>query len=145
MSKTWRKLTTMSQKSKCHQGPEVEEGLQQRDGNNLNLKDPGGQKVPGDLSRAYFWSKRSNRKKKKKKKEFPLWLRRLRTQLGSMRMQVHPWPHSVDEGSSLAKSCGVGHRLSSDSTPSLGTSMCCRCGPKKDKTKRSNRGTCRCR
>ena len=31
--------------------------------------------------------------------------------------------------------CGVGYRHSSDSTPSLGTSMCCGCGPKKQRKK----------
>ena len=34
-----------------------------------------------------------------------------------MRMQVQSWPHSVGYGSSIAMSCGVGHRCSSD--PSL--------------------------
>ena len=56
---------------------------------------------------------------------------------------------SVGEGSGVAVGCGVGHRrgsdlallwlvvpaqdCSSDSTPSLGTCICCRCGPKKTK------------
>ena len=30
----------------------------------------------------------------------------------------------------LPVNCGVGQQYSSDSTPSLGPSICCRCGPK---------------
>ena len=33
-------------------------------------------------------------------------------------------------------SCGVGHRHSSHLTPSLGTSLCCECSPKKQKKKK---------
>ena len=40
-------------------------------------------------------------------------------------------------GSGVASSCCVGYRCSSDLTPSLGTSMCCRCGPEKEKLKRT--------
>ena len=36
--------------------------------------------------------------------------------------------------------CGCGVDYSSDATPSLGTSTCCRCGPKKTETKERERG-----
>ena len=39
-------------------------------------------------------------------------------------------------GSGIA--VAVAGSCSSDSTPSLGTSICCRCGPKKQKTNNSN-------
>ena len=64
-----------------------------------------------------------------------------------MRTQIDPWFHSVDGGSGVAMNCGVGRRLGLDSAllwlwcrltavalispPSLGTSIRCRCGPKK--------------
>ena len=38
-------------------------------------------------------------------------------------------------GSCCCCDCGVGQQLSSDLTPSLGTSICCRGGPKKQKQK----------
>ena len=38
--------------------------------------------------------------------------------------------------------CGVGWQLSSDSTPSLGTSICHGYSPKKDKRKRKGRFCC---
>ena len=56
-------------------------------------------------------------------------------------------------GSGVAVSCGLGHRrlrshaavavvkagsCSSDSTPNLGTSMCCGCSPKKKQNKQAN-------
>ena len=63
-----------------------------------------------------------------------------------------PWPPSEGQGSSIAVSYGVGHELSLDHValwrwcrpsavaligpPSLGTSICFRCGPKKQKNKR---------
>ena len=31
-----------------------------------------------------------------------------------MKMRVDPWPDSLGQGSSIAMSCGVGHRLGSD-------------------------------
>ena len=57
-------------------------------------------------------------------------------------------------GSGVVVSCDVGHRLSSDSellccgigqmlqlhTPGLGTSVCCGCGPKKQKKKKKMMG-----
>ena len=59
------------------------------------------------------------------------------------------WPHAMGQGSSIAMSCCVGRRrgfvpwtpvavamagsCTSDSTPSLGTSICHGCGPKKQK------------
>ena len=87
--------------------------------------------------------------------EFPLWLRWLRTQLVSMKMQVQ----------SLASLCGLRiqrcHELwcglwmrlrsgiivaraqaglcSSDSTPSLETSTCHRCGLKKERKKKKKK------
>ena len=54
------------------------------------------------------------------KKEFPLWLSRLRTQLVIERMQ--------------AGSC------SSESTPRLGTSICCKCSPEEKKEKEIAKG-----
>ena len=38
-------------------------------------------------------------------------------------------------GDPVLSSCSIGCSCSCDSTPSLGTSMCCGCGPKKQKTK----------
>ena len=56
------------------------------------------------------------------------------------------WPHSVGRGSGIAMSGGVGCRCgsdptlassyNSDSTPSLGTSMCCEFGHKKTEKKK---------
>ena len=43
----------------------------------------------------------------------------------------------------IAVSCGVGRRCS-NSTPSLGTSMCPRCGPKKDQKKKVPSGVIKC-
>ena len=37
-----------------------------------------------------------------------------RTRLVSMRMQFHPWPRSVDQGSSVAVSCGIDYKCDSD-------------------------------
>ena len=61
------------------------------------------------------------------------------------------WPYSVGQRSGIAVSYGIGCRCGSDpellwqcfrpaavssvSTPSLGTSICCRCSPKKKKKK----------
>ena len=45
--------------------------------------------------------------------------------------QSQIWP-----GSGIAEAVVQASRCSSDSTPSLGTSMCHRCGPKKKKEKR---------
>ena len=63
--------------------------------------------------------------------EFPLWLSRLQTWWVSMRMWL--W--------SLASLSGLRilsyYSCSSNSTPSLGTTICCRCGPKKQKKKKS--------
>ena len=39
-------------------------------------------------------------------------------------------------GSCVAVAVAQGSSCSSDSTPSLGTSICCRCGPKKTKEKK---------
>ena len=71
--------------------------------------------------------------------EFLLWLSRLRT--------WHSVCEDVDSNPGLAQwvrelriwhccGCGVDYSCSSDSTPSLGTSICHRCGPKKKKKKR---------
>ena len=92
-------------------------------------------------------------KRKKRKEnadlEFLLWLSRLRTWLVSIRM----WVWSLDSLSGLTIHCccelwcrshmwpGSGVTVvlagncSSDSTPSLGTSMCCKCSSKKKKRK----------
>ena len=81
------------------------------------------------------------------RKEFPWWLSRLWTQLVSTRMQVRSLASfsRLRIWSGVAVSCGVGRRWSSDPAlcgygidqqlqlPSLGTSMCCGCGPKKQK------------
>ena len=64
-----------------------------------------------------------------------------------------PWPRSVGWGSCMAMSCGVDGRCgsdpallwlwrrpaanSSDSTPSLGTSICCRCSPENKQTNKN--------
>ena len=64
--------------------------------------------------------------------EFPLWLSRLQTWWVSMRMWL--W--------SLASLSGLRilsyYSCSSNSTPSLGTTICCRCGPKKQKKKKAS-------
>ena len=90
------------------------------------------------------------RPKKKKCWEFPSWLSGLRTQLGSMRMQV--WSLASFSGLRIWHCCELWYRsqlrLGSrvhvavveasrhgfDSAPSLGTSICCGCSPKKQKT-----------
>ena len=46
----------------------------------------------------------------------PIVAQRKQTPLVSMRMQVHPWPHSMGEGSSVAVSSGVGCRCGWDPT-----------------------------
>ena len=72
-----------------------------------------------------------------------------------MRTCVQSLPHSVDWGSSVALSCNVGRRHGSDSaflvavlsagshssnsSPSMGTSIYCRCNPKKDKKRKEKR------
>ena len=43
-------------------------------------------------------------------------------------------------GSCIAVAVGEASKCSSDSTPSLGTSICHGCGPKKSKTKQTNKG-----
>ena len=89
--------------------------------------------------------------------EFPLWLSQLRTQLVSMRMQVWSWAllsglriwhyhelfcrSKMRLRSDIAVAVVYAGRLSSDSTPSLGTSICHRCGPKKKKKKRKKKRT----
>ena len=67
----------------------------------------------------------------------------------SMRMQVHPWPCSVGQRSSIAMGYGVGHacgsdlvllwlwQCDSDPTPGLETSIHCRHGPKEPKNKQT--------
>ena len=76
--------------------------------------------------------------------ELPLRLRRLRTQLMSMTIQVQSLASRCCElwrRSQLWLRSGVAVAVvqpsscSSDLTPSLGTSICCRFGPKKKKTK----------
>ena len=52
----------------------------------------------------------------------------------------YPWPRSVGEGSGIAVCCGVGRRCSSVLTPSLGTSPCHGCGPKKKKERKGKKG-----
>ena len=87
----------------------------------------------------------------KKIEAFSLWLR-LRTQLVSMRMQVQTlaplgglriqhcherWCRSqIQLGSGIAVAVAVAGSLSSDLTPSLRTSLCHRCGYKKEKKKK---------
>ena len=44
----------------------------------------------------------------------PIMLQLQRIQLVSRRMGFNPWTHSVGQGSSIAVSCGVGHRRGSD-------------------------------
>ena len=85
-------------------------------------------------------------------RELSLWLSRLRTQLVSMRMQVRSltslgglrirycsklW-HSLQMwlGSGIAVAVVWANSCSSNSTPSLGTSICHRCGPRKKKIKK---------
>ena len=80
--------------------------------------------------------------------EFPLWLSRKESGWYPWRHGFNPWSHPVCSGSGVAVSCGVGHRCSSDSSlmrlwhrlaaipvliPSLGTSICHLCCPKKKK------------
>ena len=83
--------------------------------------------------------------------EFPLWLHRLRTQLVSMRMQVRSLAscnglriqqcHESWCRSQTWFRCGivvavaVAYSYSSESTPSLRTSICQGCSPKKTKNK----------
>ena len=63
--------------------------------------------------------------------ESPLWLSRLRTRHSIHRMRV--WSLTLLSGLRIWcwASCWVGCRCSSDSTPSLGTFIYHRCGPKK--------------
>ena len=81
--------------------------------------------------------------------EFPLWPSELGTLLVSMRMRCwfDPWPHSVGlriqhchdlrcRSQTQLRSpncCGRDQQLQLQSIPSLGTSICYRCGPKKQK------------
>ena len=85
-------------------------------------------------------------------KDFPLWLSRLQTWLVSMRVRVQSlasfsrlkircchelWYRSQTcLRSFVAVAVVQAGSCSSDSTPSLGTSICCRNGPKKKKKKR---------
>ena len=80
-------------------------------------------------------------------REFPLWLSRLRSWLVSMRMWVQspvslsglriPCCHELrcrsqtQLGSSVAVAMVWTGSCSSDSTPALGTSICCECSPEK--------------
>ena len=50
----------------------------------------------------------------------------------------HPWSCSVGWRSRIAVDVDVASGYSSDSTPSLGTSICYRCGPKKKKKKKKS-------
>ena len=87
-----------------------------------------------------------------KNKAFPLWFSRNQTGQHIRGYGLDPWPHSVGWGSGVAVSCGVGRRrcrsqtqlgswvavawagsYSSDSTPSLGTSIYHKYGPKRAK------------
>ena len=81
--------------------------------------------------------------------EFPSWLSRLRTQLASLRMRVPSLAllsglriqrcHSLECRSQMWLGCSVAVAVvsagscSSDLTSSLGASVCCWCGPKKQK------------
>jgi len=81
--------------------------------------------------------------------EFLLWLNRLRTRLASKRMWVRSlvllsglrlqccrelWCRSKTQlGARVAVAVVQASSCSSDSSPSLGTSICCGCGPKKGK------------
>ena len=47
-------------------------------------------------------------------------------------------------GSCVAVAVAQAGGCSSDSTPSLGTSMCCRCGPKKQTNKQTNKTLLSC-
>ena len=84
--------------------------------------------------------------------EFPLWLSRLRTRQSVLEdVGLIPGLAQRVKDPALPVSCGVGHRCSSDQaslwlmvqasscssnlTLSLGTSLHCRCGPKKKKRK----------
>ena len=66
-------------------------------------------------------------------REFPLWLSGLRTDWYPWSCGFDPWPHLVDSGSNVAVAVIQAGSCSSNSTPSLGTSICCRCRPKKQK------------
>ena len=72
------------------------------------------------------------------------------------RISVHegrgcdPWPHSSGLRASVAMNCGIDCRGSLDLAllgcgvgwePSLGTPICCRCGPKKTETNRKKPST----
>ena len=91
-------------------------------------------------------------------RELSLWLSRLRTQLVSMRMQVRSltslgglrirycsklW-HSLQMwlGSGIAVAVVWANSCSSNSTPSLGTSICHRCGPKKANKETKTKNPC---
>ena len=83
----------------------------------------------------------------RKEEEFPLWLSRLRTQLVSVRMHVQYlaslnglrilhfhelWCWSqMQLRSHVAVAVVEAGSCSSNSTPSLGTSICCRCGQRR--------------
>ena len=89
--------------------------------------------------------------------EYLLWLSRLRTQLVFMRIQIRSlvslnglriqccrelWHRSkmwLRPGVAVPVAVAVAGSCSSDSTPSLGTSICCRCGLKKKKDKKKKK------
>ena len=85
-------------------------------------------------------------------KELLLWLSGNKSNYYPWGCGFDPWPHSVGWGSGIVMSlvtdaagiprhcgCGVARSCSSNSTPSLGTSICCECGPKKTKTKQNKK------
>ena len=93
--------------------------------------------------------------KNKRDGEFPLWFRRLKTNWWPWGFGFNPWPHSVGLRIwryrelwcrlQMCLRCHVAMAViqagscSSDLTPSLGTSVCLRCGPKKKKKKKKGR------
>ena len=93
----------------------------------------------------------SNQSALKKNQEFPLWSSRNESNKYPQECGFDPWPCSMGQGSGVAVICGVGRRHSldpallwlwcrlaaaADSTSSLGTSICRRCSPKKQKKKK---------
>ena len=72
--------------------------------------------------------------------EFLSWLSGNECNYDPRGREFNPWPCSVGKGSGIAMSCDVGHRCnwgnySSYLTPSLGSSISHRCGPKNAKNK----------
>ena len=71
--------------------------------------------------------------------EFPLWHSGNESDQELRGCGFDPWPRSVGKGSGVAVAVVRVGSYSSDQTPSLGTSICRGCGPKKMKAKKKKK------